>query len=74
MKSKPDTLDDTPAQAAAQEPEPDTSDIPETDFRNAQRNPYVVILAPDVRKRFPTSEAVNAALRDYARSRQAARK
>jgi hypothetical protein len=47
----------------------DLSDIPETDFRRAQRNPHLVLLAPDVRALFPTAAAVNQALRDYARER-----
>jgi hypothetical protein len=49
-------------------PEPDVSDIPETSFQSATRNPYVVVLAPDMRRLFPTSEAVDTALREYAQT------
>lgn len=46
--------------------------LPEYDFKNARRNPYaarfaggvtVVLLEPDVAKKFPDSAAVNHALR-----------
>ena len=46
--------------------DPDTSEIPRTDFRRGVRNPYLVLLAPDVWAMFPTSDSVNAALRAYA--------
>ena len=55
-----------PATAPA-EPDPDLSEIPETDFRRGVRNPYLILLAPDVRPLFPTAGAANAALRAYAR-------
>ena len=46
--------------------DPDGLDIPETDFRQGVRNPYLVSLAPDAWRLFPTADAVNAALRAYA--------
>ena len=60
-------------------PEPDEDLLPEYDFTGAVRGKYarryaegtnvvVVALDPDVAKRFPTSEAVNAALRRLADS------
>ena len=51
----------------------------EYDFSNAERGKYadrfgagtnVVLLAPDVAKEFPTSEAVNEALRTLLEERQ----
>lgn len=51
---------------------------PEYDFRNAVQGKYakrfaegsnVVVLSPDVAQEFPTSEAVNEALRNLLRSR-----
>ena len=47
----------------------DLSEIAETDFRGAKRNPYVVLLAPDILALFPSTDAVNQALRQYARER-----
>ena len=44
----------------------DDSEIPPTDFRRGVRNPYLILLAPDVWTLFPTAESVNAALRTYA--------
>lgn len=69
MKAKPGTVEAAPDRERQEAPEPDTSDIRETDFRGATRNPYLVLLAPDVRRLFPTAEAVNAALREHARDR-----
>ena len=56
------------AKRAVAEPE-----IPETDFSKGVRGKYaarlaegtnIVVIAPDLAKLFPTSEAVNKALRD----------
>jgi len=60
-------------------PDEDDDLLPEYDFPGAVRGKYarehaegtnvvVVALDPDVAKRFPTSEAVNAALRQLAES------
>jgi hypothetical protein len=60
-------------------PEPTDDLRPEYDFTGAVRGKYarqyaegtnvvVVVLDPDVAERFPTSEAVNAALRRLAES------
>jgi hypothetical protein len=46
---------------------PDLSEIADADFSRGVRNPYLVLLAPDVWPLFPTEEAANAALRAYAR-------
>jgi hypothetical protein len=63
--------------------EPDDDLLPEYDFTGAVRGKYarkyaegtnvvVVALDPDVAERFPTSEAVNAALRQLAESSKSA--
>ena len=60
------------------EPDPDEM-RPHYDFSNAVRSKYaaryregtnVVLLEPDVMVAFPTSEAVNRALREFLKSRR----
>jgi hypothetical protein len=60
-----------PAGSKIAERDPDEI-LPEYDFSKGRRNPYasryvegglVVVLAPDVAKRFPSARAVNEALR-----------
>lgn len=55
--------------------------LPQFDFRGGVRGKYaarfaqgtnVVLLAPDVAKRFPTARSVNAALRSLIASRKSA--
>ena len=57
----------------SKEAEPDDDLRPEYDFTGGVRGKYaarmaegtnIVVIAPDLAKRFPTSEAVNKALRD----------
>ena len=63
----------------AKKPEGDPDMLPEYDFSKGVRGKYVamftagtnaVVLAPDVAEAFPTSEAVNEALRQVLRNRQ----
>ena len=69
MKSRNGSPRATQPRIDGAEQPPDLSDIPETSFRGAPRNPYLVLLAPDVHALFPTADAVNRALREYARDR-----
>ena len=67
-----------PAKKRVAEPDPDQI-RPHYDFSNAVRSKYaaryqegtnVVLLEPDVQAAFPTSDAVNRALREYLKSRR----
>ena len=69
MKNRSGSHKLTGLRESDEEAPPDLSEIPETDFRGAERNPCLVLLAPDVRALFPSADAVNQALREYARER-----